>query len=313
VKTWLADAHASGARVLVRTQVQRILAGGGTAPRVEAETLDGYRVTVRSRAVVTACGALQTPALLLRSGLRNAHVGRNLRLHPVTAVTAVFEEEIRPWEGTMQALYCGELRDLDAGYGVMLETGAVHPSLPVAFMPWRGSAAHAALMQRLPNVVGIGIILRERDAGGVRVGRNGRPRVRYRLSEYDARHVRTGVDGAAHVLEAAGARQIVSSHASGVSYEPGWRADRAQFMAGADACGYGPGRCAFVSFHHMGSARMGDSPRTSACDPEGRLWEAPDVIVCDGSAFPTASGVNPMLSIAAIAYMNASALAGRLT
>ena len=63
----------------------------------------------------------------------------------------------------------------------------------------------------------------------------------------------------------------------------------------------------------MGTARMGGSPATSACDPHGETWEVTNLVVCDGSAFPTASGVNPMITVAAVAHMNASALANRLT
>ena len=84
-------------------------------------------------------------------------------------------------------------------------------------------------------------------------------------------------------------------------------------MQAADRCGYGAGRCVFYSFHVMGTACMGGSPDGSVCGPEGEAWELRDLVVCDGSTFPTASGVNPMISIEAIAHMNASALAGRLS
>jgi long-chain-alcohol oxidase len=77
--------------------------------------------------------------------------------------------------------------------------------------------------------------------------------------------------------------------------------------------GYRPGRCVFYGFHLMGSARMGVSSATAACGPEGELWETRNVVVTDGSTFPTASGVNPMVTIEAIAHMNASALEARLT
>ena len=193
------------------------------------------------------------------------------------------------------------------------ETGPGHPSLVAAFAPWRSAGQHAALMRALPQTSGIGVLLRDRDAGQVRVCRDGRPSVRYRLSARDAQHVRTGVGGAARILEAAGANTIYSAHAKGVSYAPGRGDGHGGFLAEADACGYGAGRCAFYSFHIMGSARMGGSPAASACNPEGELWGVQDLVVCDGSTFPTASGVNPMVSIEAVAHMNASRLAARLT
>jgi choline dehydrogenase-like flavoprotein len=312
VKTWLADAQAAGARILVRTRAGRVLVSGGRATGVEARTAEGRRVTVRARAVVAACGALQTPALLRRSGLGSTSIGRNLRLHPATAVFGMFEEEVRPWEGTMQALYSDEHRDLDDGYGLKYETAAVHPSLAVAFLPWRGALEHAELMESLPRSTGIGVLLRDRDGGEVRVGRDGEPVASYRLSDFDRRHVRTGVDGAAQILEAAGARQIFSAHTRRVGYEPGREGSRERFLRDGDACGWDAGRCVFYSFHIMGTARMGGSPAESAADPTGETWEVRDLLVCDGSTFPTASGVNPMVSIEAIAHMNASALAARL-
>jgi long-chain-alcohol oxidase len=312
-RTWLADAQAAGARILVRARAERVRVEAGGAVGVDATAGDGYRVEVRSRAVVVACGALATPVLLRRSGLANAAIGRDLRLHPVAAAAGLFDEEIRPWEGAMQAVYSDQHRDLDVGYGVKYETAAIHPSLPAALLPWSGSAEHAELMTRLPHLVAVGVLLRDRGAGEVRVDRRGNSTVRYRLSGYDVRHVRTGLEGAARILEAAGARGVFSSHARWVGYEPGRDGDLGRFLADADARGYGPGRCVYASFHQMGSARMGGSPSSSACDPEGTTWEVRDLVVCDGSTFPSASGVNPMISIAATAHMNASALAARLT
>jgi choline dehydrogenase-like flavoprotein len=312
VKTWLADAAGDGARIVVRTSVEKVLVEGGAARGVRARTADGHRLDVRARAVVAACGALNTPALLRRSGLSNENVGRHLRLHPATAVWGVFDDEVRPWEGTMQALYSDQHRGLDGGYGVKYETAPIHPTLLIAFAPWRSGRQHADLMSALAHSTPVGVLLRDRDGGEVRVGRDGQPVVRYRLSEYDRKHARAGVDGAAQILEAAGARRIFSAHSKWVAYEPGVSGSRDGFMAAADACGWDSGRCAFNSFHIMGSARMGGSAADSACNPLGETWDVRDLVVCDGSAFPTASGVNPMVSIEAIAHMNARGLAARL-
>ena len=147
----------------------------------------------------------------------------------------------------------------------------------------------------------------------MRIDREGEPVVCYKLSDYDARHLRVGIEGAAQMHEAAGAQRIFSSQSDWVAYDPGRTGDRGRFMRDADACGYGPGKLQLGSFHIMGSARMGGSPATSACDPNAQTWDVRDLYVLDGSAFPTASGVNPQISIQAIAHMGARALAERLT
>jgi len=309
--TWLADAHEAGARIVVGAPVRRILVEGGAARGVEASA-NGHRLRVRSRAVVVAAGALGTPPLLLRSGLRNENVGRWLRLHPGTPVLGVFDEEVRPWEGTLQALYSDEHSDLAHGYGVRYETVPVLPGFAAAALPWRSAAQHAALMDQLAQTTNIGVLLRDRGSGSVSVARDGSTRVRYRLSADDLGRVRTGIDGAAQILEAAGARRILSGHSRVVSYEPGRGGGRAGFLRDADAAGWGPGRCGFFSFHLMGSCRMGVSPARSGANPDGEAWEARDLVVADGSAFPTASGVNPMLTIEAIAHLNARKLAAKL-
>jgi choline dehydrogenase-like flavoprotein len=212
----------------------------------------------------------------------------------------------------MQALYSDQFRDLHDGYGLKYETAAEHPHLFIPFAPWRGAREHFALMESMSHTVPIGVLLRDRDGGEVRVGRDGEPVVRYRLSSFDADHLRTGIDGAAQMLEAAGARRVFSSHAKWVGYDPS-TGSRAQFMADSDRAGYGPGECILNSFHIMGSGRMGGSPATSACDPTGQTWDVRDLYVLDGSSFPTASGVNPQISIQAIAHMSARGLAARLT
>ena len=311
VKTWLADAHSAGTRLVVRSRVQKVLVEGGSARGIVGVTAEGKRLEIRSRAVVAACGAIHTPALLKRSGLSNANIGKHLRLHPATAVFGVFDEELKPWEGVMQALYSDQFRDLHDGYGLKYETAAEHPHLFIGFAPWRGARDHFALMEAISNTVPIGVLLRDRDGGEVRVGRDGEPVVRYKLSEFDAGHLRTGIDGAAQMLEAAGARRVFSSHAKWVGYDTS-TGSRAQFMADADAAGYGAGQCTLNSFHIMGSARMGGSSATSACDPTGQTWEVRGLYVLDGSSFPSASGVNPQISIQAIAHMGARGLAARL-
>jgi long-chain-alcohol oxidase len=211
-----------------------------------------------------------------------------------------------------QARYVDEHANLKDGYGVLYETGPMHPHLFLPFSPWRGSREHFGLMEAFAHTTPVGVLVRDRQGGQVKVGRDGEPVVHYALSEFDQSNLRRGIDGAAEMLETVGARRIYSSHSKWVAYEPGRSGDRARFVADADACGYGPGQIQLLGFHLQGTARMGGSPATAACDPTGQTWDVRDLYVCDGSVFPSAVGVNPHFSIQSVAHMNARALAARL-
>ncbi|MDQ3176379.1 MAG: GMC family oxidoreductase N-terminal domain-containing protein [Actinomycetota bacterium] len=298
MRTWLEDAAAAGARLVVGAKARRVLVDGGAAVGVDAGP-----VQVRARAVVAAAGAIETPALLLRSGLRNENVGRWLRLHPATGVFGIFEEEVRPWEGTLQALYSDQLRHLDGGYGLKYETIPAHPALLSSAVPWEGASQHQRLMESFPRTSLLAVIPRDSGAGRVRIGRDGQAITTYRIGSDDARRLSQGIDGAGRILAAAGAQEIFTAHARMQRWRDGFPPEAFRF---------GPGRGSLYSFHIMGSARMGSSPTMSAASPTGESWEVRNLVVADGSAFPTASGVNPMITIEAIAHLNARRLAERL-
>jgi choline dehydrogenase-like flavoprotein len=224
----------------------------------------------------------------------------------------VFEEEIRPWEGTMQAIYSDEHRFLTGNFGVKYETTALQPVIGVAVLPWRDPAQYRSLLAKLSHISAIGVLLRDRDAGRVTIDEDGHPVSHYRLSNFDRAHLRSGFIGAARILEAAGARRIFSPHAKWCGYEPGRSDSLDTFTQAMDSAGWDSGRLALFSFHIQGTARLGGSPKSSATNPDGEAWEVRDLYALDGSAFPSASGVNPMISIEAIAYRNASALAARM-
>jgi long-chain-alcohol oxidase len=309
VKTWLVDAQSHGAKFVVQTRAERVRVERGAASGVEARSKNGHRVIVKSNSVVVACGAIHTAALLLRSGLQNEHIGRHLHLHPVSNVCGVFDEEIRPWEGTMQAIYSDEHRYLTGNYGVKYETTALQPVIAMAVMPWREPEDFRARMSQLKNTSAIGVLLRDRGAGRVTTDREGHPVSSYTLSDFDRRHMQHGFRGAAEILESAGAKRIYSPHAKLCSYEPGRDGSIDTFVRDMDAAGWGNAQLALFSFHIMGTARLGDSASVSATNPDGETWEVRNLYVMDGASFPSASGVNPMISIEAIAHRNAAVLA----
>jgi choline dehydrogenase-like flavoprotein len=299
--TYLPDAVAHGARIVVDCDARRVVITGGAATGVEAR-VRGHRLTVRAGAVVVACGSIHSPALLLRSGVSLPALGRFLALHPATAVFAEMDEAVRPWTGTLQAHYSDQFADLDQGYGFKFETAPVHPSLLALAAPWESATQYADRMARLARTALCGILLRDRFGGRVRVDRDGCPVVDYQVSRYDAVHLRRALASAAELLEAAGAREIWPPLARWISYKPGTPRAREEWLARIDAAGWGANQLLLVTFHQMASCRMGASARSSVVDPEHRVWGVRGLYVADASVFPTASGVNPMLTIMGIAH-----------
>jgi len=251
---------------------------------------------------------VHSPALLLRSGVTLPALGRNLALHPATAVLADMEQDVRPWTGTVQAHYSDQFADLDSGYGFKFETAPIHPSLQALAAPWESAAGHRNRMAKLPRTALVGILLRDRFGGCVRVDREGSAVVDYRLSRYDRAHLRHAIATAAQVLEAAGAREIWLPLARDVSYRPGGKDARQDWLRRVDAAGWGPNEILLVTFHQMASCRMGTNSAASVVDPEHRVWGTRGLYVADASTFPSASGVNPMLTVMAMAHRAAAVM-----
>jgi long-chain-alcohol oxidase len=309
--TYLEEAAAHGARLVVGADARRVLVSEGRALGVEALGAAGQRLTVRGRAVVAAAGAIETPALLLRSGL-GGQVGRNLRLHPGTAAMGVFDEPVRWWEGTLQARYSAQLRERLGPYAPIFETVPLHPGMAAVALPWQSAAAHRALMQRSANLSLVGVLCRDTGAGRVRIDRDGSPRVRWRLNTADEARMAAGLAAAGEVLAAAGASEVFSIHRQRFAFRPGAPDAHRAWAEATRRAGFGGGRATLASYHQMGSCRMGSDPATSAVGPDHRTHEVDGLYVADASLFPTASGVNPMLSVMALAHRAAARVAAAL-
>jgi choline dehydrogenase-like flavoprotein len=272
-------------------------------------------LTVFARAVVVACGATFTPTLLTKSGLTSPAIGRHLHLHPVTGVWGRFDgERVDPWGGVMQARISRQFADLDGeGYGVRFEGGAIHPVELMALMPWGGAVDYKRAVERYREWSVIAVLLRDRSEGVVHTPRFGPVSWQYTLGDVDQKHVREGMMRAAELYAAMGASEVRAVTQVPVTWRPAGGERLSSFMERLDRVGYGSCETTYASFHPQGSARMGIDRRASVCDEDGAVHDVPGLYVMDGSCFPTASGVNPMLTIEALAHRGASRLAARLT
>jgi choline dehydrogenase-like flavoprotein len=304
--SYLPRAVAAGARLRAGVDVRRVLVEDGRAVGVACMAGGGdgpaRPFTVRARhAVIAAAGALGTPELLARSGLGNDAVGRNLHVHPACWVGARYPEEVRGWEGVMQSYYVDEWESR----GILLEATFTPPSFGGAWLPGSG-AAHQRALHDLRHVGSIGVQLTDRSSGRVRLSPGGAPRMTYDLTPEDAARAVFGIARAAEVHFAAGATEVYPNLARVKVLKP---ADLPAF----EATTFKPAELRLEGFHPMGTARIAADPAQGACAPDGSLHGTPALYVADASLFPTALGVNPMMTIIAFAKHVAREVAGAPT
>ena len=312
-KTFLRDAFDNDADILVRTRAQRVLVENGRAAGVEAQYADpesgrSARVVVRAPNVVVACGALETPALLLRSEIGGPAVGDYLRLHPALAIFGQYGEDLRAWWGAPHAGLSHEFQNLEDGYGFLIEGAQYTTAIGGSATPWTGGEQHKDLMSRYKHGASTIMLLRDHGHGRVVVDANGEAAPFYSMTdELDLKNTRVAIEKLIRLHEAAGAEQIMSLAANLPLWRRGDNLER--FIERAQRVPQRAGGQKLFSAHQMGTARMGTDPQTSVAGPFGELHDVKGVWIGDGSAFPTPSGVNPMVSIMALARRTAFAIA----
>jgi choline dehydrogenase-like flavoprotein len=293
--SYLPRAVAAGARVRAGVEARRVLVENGRAVGLACAARDaGGRVrpfTVRARrAVVAAGGAFGTPELLLRSGLGGPQVGRNLHIHPACWVGARYEEEVRGWEGVMQSYYIDEWEQAQR---VLLEATFTPLAFGGAWLVGTGREHQRSLLE-FGHVGSIGVQLRDLSVGAVGLANGGALRTSYKLNDEDARRVVFGIARAAEVHFAAGATEVYPNIPRAGVLKPG---DLPAF----ESTGFKPSELRLEAFHPMGTARIAADPRRGVCAADGSVNGTRGLYVADASLFPTAPGVNPMMTIIAFA------------
>ncbi|HSR52549.1 MAG TPA: GMC family oxidoreductase N-terminal domain-containing protein [Acidobacteriota bacterium] len=310
LRTYLREAHQLGARVLCDTTLERVLVESGRAVGAEGRCrgADGrlHRVCILADRVVLAAGSIHSPALLRRSGLENRWIGRNLYLHPTVGVTGFYPRPIRSWWGPMMSVVNNSFIHLDGAYGFKLETPPVHPAFGAAPYPWVSGEDHKQLMLKSERAAHFIVLTRDRHGGRVTLDREGYPVVRYRLHSYDRAHMLRGLAEAADLHWEAGAESVLFHHNG--NYRFSSRRAFRQEIGRIASWGWEPNRHSLFSAHQMSTCRMAGSSSLGAVRPSGRCWEVENLYVADASALPKCSGVNPMLTIMALAHHTAQSI-----
>jgi choline dehydrogenase-like flavoprotein len=321
--TTLPTALDAGARLLVDTQVELLQWQGQRVqalvchpmqPDGEPDRSRAWRITARH--VVLAGGAIQSPAVLLRSKAPDPHerLGRRTFLHPVVIASAVFEQRIEGWAGAPQSLYSDHFLDTlppSGPIGYKLEAAPLHPVIFASTTSGYG-ADYADAMRSFAHRHAMLALMRdgfhpESVGGTVRLRSDGTPELDYPLNAYVLDGARRAFLSMAELQFAAGAKVVDLGHEQALPCKT-W----AQAQAQVAALDMKPLLTKVVSAHVMGGCAMGGDERQGVVRPDGVHWQLENLSVHDGSLFPTSIGANPQESIYGLTALLSTRLAERL-
>lgn len=227
-------------------------------------------------------------------------------------MAAVFDEETRPFEGSALTSVVNTFENLDnQGHGPKIEAMSMMPIFFLITLAWVNGLAYKKICSQMPRATNLMSITREKYPGRVYPDPvDGRVRVDYTTSAYDRKLILEGMIASIKIAYVSGAREI---HPAYADLPPFIRAPNdtgrdgvnnpalQEYIALFRSMSPLSRDTNFFSAHQMGSCRMGASPRKSVVDPKCRVWGTRGLYVMDASVFPSASGVNPMLTNIAIA------------
>lgn len=301
-KTFIPAALASGARLVDRARVERVLIENDRATGVVAKR-GGKTVTIRARrAVVVAASAVQTPLLLKASGLRNALIGQRFQAHPAVVLVGVFDEPLREFLGATQGY---TMMRKQAGDFLKVDSITLSDEFLAFRMPGIGPATAAALVEKLPFCAAWNTKISGTSFGTVS-GPMTNPRVSYALNGEDKAMIAKAVQEVIGTFFLAGAKQVL----------PTIRGLPPVITSPSAVSALGPlplEQTSGALSHLFGTCKMGGDPAHSVCDPTGRTHEVKNLYVADSSLFPTATSTNPQHTVMAVAQHVAWSVADHLS
>lgn len=314
-----------GATLLVQTRAEQLVLAGGKAQALHcvavlpngAPTTPAQTTTIVATHFVLAGGAINSPAVLLRSKAPDPHglLGTRTFLHPVVMSAAVLEQRVEGWAGAPQTVYTDhylETQPIDGPIGFKLEAPPLHPVILATTLPGHGQA-QADLLAKFPHTHVLLALLRdgfhEQAPGGrVRLRGDGSALLDYPLTDFVMQGARRALLAMAELQFASGAQEVLPVHEMARPYGS-WR----QAREAIQALPMKPMLTKVVSAHVMGGCAMAAGEAQGVVRGDGRHWQIENLSVHDGSVFPTSVGANPQLSIYGITNRMAQGLAQHLT
>jgi choline dehydrogenase-like flavoprotein len=315
--TMIPDAIDAGARLVFRARADKLEMNGAQVDRLLGVMLDsegraptGRTLQVRAKRFVVSGGAINSPALLLRSGLDSGGlVGTRTFVHPAVGSLAFYDKEVTPYQGAPQSAASHQFAHRGDEVGFFLEAVPWYPGLAATALPGFGGA-HYAMMHEAQHMaihVAIHIDGFHDDVPGGRVSLrpSGAPLIDYPLPPRLWSAFRFAQKRMTELELASGAKRVVTLHD-----KPAVVTSKAEVEPAIDALRWEAGSIPLFTAHLMGGCRMGDDPASSVVrSTDLRHHQIANLHVVDGSVFPTSLGVNPQESIYGLARLMATRIA----
>ncbi len=303
--TFVPAAMDNGVRVFKNATVSKVLHSGGAVRGVRVKRGLGRRdLIIKAKKVIVSCGAVNSSQLLLRSGVENQHLGKHISLHPAPLIFGVFDEKVYPdWGIPMTSAYekyqfpSDDKKVFPDGFGYLIETIANHPIAQAASLP---AGKVRARMRQYENTASATVILHDQAVGEVKKRHGHITPLTYKLHREDQIKMKHGIKEAARIFLNAGAREVFTSHEKETAYRSLEELERVDIF-NEDHLPLGPGKILLGSAHSQGGCRMATTGDRGVVDFNGHSHDVENLYVSDGSLFPTSLGVNPQVTIMALA------------
>lgn len=274
---------------------------------------DGPGFYVSAKRIICAGGAINTPALLLRSNTPDPYqvLGSRTFLHPVCMTAAQFEQPINGFAGAPQSVYSDHFNEIPqdlSRLGYKLEVPPMQPSVVSALLGNWGVENWLRMQQLTQSNIMLALMrdgfLPDCQGGQVQLRRNGDAVLDYPLQDSLWRTVRQALLNMAKIQFAAGAQRVMPLH-TGAEYAD----SESALVHMLEKLPYERLKVRLSSAHVMGGCRMGPDASQSVTRSDGRHHQLQNCWIFDGSIFPTSVGANPQLSIYAFVARLATQLA----
>jgi len=280
-------------------------ASGVDGTFVDAAGNEKFRIRVNAKVVIVSAGAIASSNLLQKSRIGGKNVGKGLALHPAPFVMGVFDELIHGNRGIPMSYTCHEFgvtNGIEKG-GFLIESIFLPVFQMALAIPSMG-IDHRKMMENYAYSTMAGIMTRDEPTGTVLMSYSGNPKVVYNLSPQTIDDMARGIGILARMWFSVGATSLISPHRD----MPEVRS-KADIPALKDAVRDNPDGLMLGSAHPQGGNRMGNDSKSCVVNSDCKVYGFDNLYVCDASVFPTALGVNPQLTIMALATITADKIA----